>query len=144
MTAGVHSGSCLCGQVRFTAAGPLADVLVCHCRQCRKMSGHCFAATAVPQARFRLIRTEGLEWLASSTASKRGFCRVCGSSLFFHHGEDEPIGIAAGAFDDDPPLTVAAHIYVDEAGPYYTIEDGCPQFSAAGWRDGGWKQFRSL
>ena len=106
------------------------------------MSGHFYAATAVPQDRFELLLDDGLEWYQSSGTSRRGFCKFCGSSLFFHHGDDEPIGIAAGAFDGDAALELAAHIYVDEAGGYYEIKDSCAQFGAADWRDGGWKRYR--
>ena len=42
-----HKGSCLCGAVRFTASGPLRGVLYCHCSQCRKQTGHYYAATNV-------------------------------------------------------------------------------------------------
>ena len=43
-------GSCLCGQVQFHAT-PDRHVIACHCSQCRKQSGHFWAATfAWPQA----------------------------------------------------------------------------------------------
>ena len=30
------TGSCLCGAIRFTVAGTLAEPGACHCTQCRK------------------------------------------------------------------------------------------------------------
>ncbi|WP_442475962.1 GFA family protein [Roseovarius litorisediminis] len=38
-------GSCQCGAVRYEVAGPLRQVVGCHCSQCRKTSGHYVAAT---------------------------------------------------------------------------------------------------
>jgi len=49
-----HNGSCLCGSVRFTASGPLRGVIYCHCSQCRKQSGHYYAATSVDDDRLEI------------------------------------------------------------------------------------------
>ena len=40
----VHLGGCLCGQIRYQLSGPLADIQLCHCSQCRKAQGSAFAA----------------------------------------------------------------------------------------------------
>jgi hypothetical protein len=32
-----HSGSCLCGAVRFEVVGPLPSPDACHCTDCRKV-----------------------------------------------------------------------------------------------------------
>src|SRR5215471_7687029 len=79
------SGRCLCGEVRFEVLGPLGDLLICHCRECRRWSGHLFAATA---ARRQDLVVEGptLTWVESpesETGARRGFCSSCGSSLFW-------------------------------------------------------------
>ncbi|MGI9506183.1 MAG: GFA family protein [Geminicoccaceae bacterium] len=79
------------------------------------MSGHVFAATAAPRDAFTLTESAGLRWYRSSPTSRRGFCGDCGSSLFFDHGDSESMGIAAGSFDGELPVTLAAHIYVDDA-----------------------------
>lgn len=109
----------------------------------RRMSGHFFAATAAPRDTFAMTRTEGLAWYQSSSTSRRGFCKACGSSLFFDHGDEEPIGIAAGSLDATPNLTIAVHIYVDEAGSYYAINDDADQFDGCTWCQGGWEKFRT-
>jgi hypothetical protein len=135
-------GGCLCGRVRYRVTARPADVIACHCRECRRMSGHFFAATAAPREAFEITESSGLAWYSSSKTSRRGFCRDCGSSLFFDHGPEEPIGIAAGSVDGDPGLRLAAHIYVEEAGGYYSISDGVDQFDSREWRRGGWQRLR--
>ena len=48
MTSSKRHGRCLCGAVTFKVTGKLRKVLVCHCSQCRRSSGHLWAATAAP------------------------------------------------------------------------------------------------
>jgi hypothetical protein len=114
-----YSGSCLCGAVAFEADAPLREVIACHCTQCRRTSGHYWAATSVPLDRFRLTRDEGLAWFRSSPGARRGFCRLCGASLFWAPEGEARISIAAGAFDGPTGLRTAAHWHPEDAGDYY-------------------------
>ena len=142
MATDLREGGCMCGAVRYRVTSLNPAVLACHCRQCRRMSGHVYAATAAAHDDFELTEASGLAWYDSSKASRRGFCKFCGSSLFFDHGPDEPIGIAAGSLDDDAGLALAAHIYLDEAGRYYHLEEGPERFEKNDWLKGGWNKFR--
>ena len=36
----VATGGCLCGAVRYQVHGPLRDVLICHCVECRRWHGN--------------------------------------------------------------------------------------------------------
>lgn len=118
MTAG---GGCLCGAIRYEVRGPLRDVLVCHCSECRRWSGHLFAATAARREDFVLLREDTLRWIASpasETQARRGFCTECGSSLFWDAADRETISIAAGSLDQPTGLRIAGHTYVDDAADY--------------------------
>jgi hypothetical protein len=113
-------GSCLCGAVRFRADPPLRQVIACHCTQCRKSSGHFWAATAVPMDRFHLTEDRGLRWYRSSPSAERGFCGKCGASLFWKPTGEDRISIAAGALGGETGLTVESHWHQEDAGDYYT------------------------
>ncbi len=126
MTASKH-GSCLCGRVSFTVTGDLAAPDACHCRQCRKQSGHCFASTNVPRAALVVAGDENVAWYRSSEKVRRGFCRTCGSSLFWDPPERDWIAVAMGAFDTPTGTHLDRHIFVAEKGDYYEIGDGLPQ-----------------
>ena len=76
-------GSCECQGVVFELIGELRDVVFCHCSQCRKTSGHYWAATQVSKANLNLIKAMSLSWYNSSDEARRGFCSVCGSSMFY-------------------------------------------------------------
>ncbi|WP_442861392.1 GFA family protein [Cereibacter sphaeroides] len=41
----MRRGSCLCGAVAFETSGEMPPVVPCHGSQCRKRSGHFWAAT---------------------------------------------------------------------------------------------------
>jgi hypothetical protein len=124
----LHEGSCLCRVVRFTAKGPLRGVVYCHCSQCRKQTGHFFAATNVADSAIAIIGAENLTWYAASDEAKRGFCRLCGSVMFWKHNELDEISVLAGAFDTPSGLRGEVHIFVGDKGDYYEIQDELPQF----------------
>ncbi|MEM9971275.1 MAG: GFA family protein [Pseudomonadota bacterium] len=118
------TGGCLCEAVRYTVTGPLRPVIACHCKQCRKTSGHHVAATSAPRGAIAV--TGEITWYASSETAKRGFCAICGSNLLWDGGGSN-ISIFAGTLDGDTGLTTQGHIFCDDKGDYYEIDDGLPQ-----------------
>ena len=120
-------GSCLCGAVRFSVNGELEGGDACHCIQCRKHSGHYFASTDIPKAALKIDGEDQLAWYQSSDRVRRGFCRSCGSSLFWDPMASEKIAVAMGAFDDPTGTRLHMHIFTSEKGDYYEIADGLPQ-----------------
>jgi hypothetical protein len=124
-----RSGACLCGRVRFTVTGPLRDVVACHCSQCRRQSGHFWAATNAPHEAIALTGEENLVWYEASEKARRGFCAACGSFLFWQERGSHALSIAAGAFEAPTGLKLVQHIFVDDKGDYYDLEDGLPQRS---------------
>lgn len=121
----MKTGGCLCGAVTYTVDGPLRPVVACHCEQCRKSSGHYVAATSAKRDKVSI--TGEMTWYKSSDSARRGFCGVCGSSLFWD-GEGENMSIHAGTLDGETGLTTRGHIYVADKGDYYEIADDAPQF----------------
>jgi hypothetical protein len=129
---GTHaSGRCLCGAVRYEVRGPLRDVLLCHCVECRRWSGHVLAATAARREHVVLLESDALRWVASPASesdARRGFCGECGSSLFWDAPARDTISIAAGSLDEPTGLRLLGHVYVSQAGDYYDLlEDGLPR-----------------
>jgi len=122
-----RSGGCLCGAVRYSVTGPLRAVVLCHCTQCRRHTGHFMAATAARHRDFRLEEAAELRWYASSEQARRGFCGRCGSTLFWQAEARDYVSIAAGTLDGDTGLESACHIHVSDKGDYYSIDDGLPQ-----------------
>lgn len=120
-----RTGGCLCGAVRFEVAGPMREVLICHCKQCRTQHGHAAAFTGAPADRFRMVEQRGLAWYRSSDKAERGFCRECGSSLFWRRIGAAHLSVTAGSLDEPTGLTCGAHVFTAFKGDCYEIgEDG--------------------
>jgi hypothetical protein len=127
--AGIISGGCECGAVRYQLTAPLRPAVACHCRQCRRTSGNYVNATCVPRRRFSLVSEETLKWYRSSERARRGFCGVCGSSLFWSADALDTISIMTGTIDGETGLRTVAHICVADKGDYYDIDPSEPQYS---------------
>jgi len=123
----MHTGSCLCGAVRFEVSGALPGPDACHCSQCRKQSGHFWVSTDVPRAAVTIQGADRLTWFRSSAKVQRGFCATCGSVLFWDPIGKDFIGIGMGAFDAPTDTRLRIHIHVADKGDYYDITDGLPQ-----------------
>ena len=121
-------GGCACGAVRYRVDGPLRPVVACHCETCRRTSGHFVAATSAP--REGVAVTGEVRWWHATEEARRGFCPVCGSSLFWD-GAGANLSIHAGTLDDAEGLTLAGHIFCAEKGAYYAIADGLPTADAS-------------
>jgi hypothetical protein len=119
----------MCGAIRYRVDGPLRPIVMCHCEQCRRMTGHLLAATAAKRATFTLEGADSMAWYSASNAGRRGFCKHCGSTLFWDGVDLDYISIVAGTLDNSDGLKIACHIFVAEKGGYYEIEDGATVIS---------------
>jgi hypothetical protein len=126
------TGACLCGAIEFAFAPDRTDIHVCHCGQCRAWSGHYWASVNAPFDTLKIKKGErSLAWFRSSDWARRGFCKECGSALFWHGDKLEDhkhrIAVAAGALSSPTGLHIGEHIFVADKGDYYEIADGLPQ-----------------
>jgi hypothetical protein len=127
-----NTGSCLCGAVRFETRGPLRGVVFCHCHQCRKQSGNYYAATEVAEDGLSVSGADGVTWFSASDFARRGFCRTCGSILFWKRDGADRVSVMAGAFDEPSGLVGESHIFCADKGEYYEIADGLPRYAKGG------------
>jgi len=124
----VLTGGCLCGAVRYEAAGEPLYSGFCYCADCRRASG----AGAVPfmgypkdafrvcgetkQARKRLMR---------GGEAVRNFCPECGSLLFGgEYGVSEQHTVYAGTLDDPSAFHPTHAIMAGERAPWAAVLDG--------------------
>jgi len=123
-----RKGGCACGEVRFRTGGELRPVVACHCSQCRRAFTNYGAFTAVERSALAVDNEAAVSWFDSSPGVRRGFCRHCGSALFWDRASNDYVSIAAGAFDQPSGLQLARHVYVADKADFYDIGDGLEQF----------------
>jgi hypothetical protein len=117
--------------VTYEVRGPMRDVLLCHCEECRRANGYLGAYSATQAEDLVVLTDGGLRWIDSPRSDKRarrGFCERCGSSLFWHARDSERIHVAVGTLDRPTGLRIAGHWYTHQAGDYDELpQDGLPR-----------------
>lgn len=124
------SAACLCGACAFTLPGPAGAVGACHCNQCRSLSGHYTASFDAAEAALDWTARAGLAEYPTPGGGRRGFCRDCGSSLYFRSAEGA-FSVEAGALRGPSGGWLESHIFTADKGDYYSLDDGLPQYP--GW-----------
>ena len=126
----IHTGNCLCGAVRYKVTGPLRDVVNCHCNLCRQFHGHYGAYTSAPRENVQIKNENNLlAWYRGmNNHARRGFCVICGSSLFWDLDGATTISIAAGTIDQPTGLRTTKEIYIAEKADYYCLDPQLEKF----------------
>lgn len=124
MTEPVATGGCACEGVRYRIDNAeLRSVSNCHCEPCRRITGHFMAATAAPAESVSFVQDATLSWYDSTPTVQYGFCRTCGSTLFWR-AADKPghLSIAAGTLDPPTGLRTNLALFGDAASDYHRLD----------------------
>jgi len=128
-----RTGGCLCGAVTYRLTGPLADVLHCHCENCRRTTGNFVAAARIATSSIEVTDADGrLTWYRLPYA-RYGFCSSCGSTLFWVSAEDEATtSVMTGPLDSADGLDLAGVWFAGEAQAHHAVPDRVPHFDGNG------------
>jgi hypothetical protein len=113
-----QSGGCLCGDVRFTASPSDHDVGVCHCSMCRRWSAGPFMVRDCGTT-LQIDDAKNLGVYRSSEWAERGFCKRCGTPLYYRLIDKDMYFVSAEAFDDVRDISFTTQIFIDEKPSYY-------------------------
>ncbi|EXJ95331.1 hypothetical protein A1O1_00451 [Capronia coronata CBS 617.96] len=102
------TGSCFCGNIKIEYSGEPAMIALCHCADCRKISGGLYSYNVVvPSSNFKITAGKPSEISKTADTGKpitNCFCRDCGTTLFRYGdtfgGVDGMRLIKAGILDD--------------------------------------------
>lgn len=130
MTKTSARGSCLCGAVHIEVADAAASVGACHCGMCRKWGGGPLLAVECG-AEVELSGEENIALFASSEWAERGFCKRCGTHLFYRLRQGLQYHVPAGLFDESPDFSLDQQIFIDEKPAYYGFANNTRDMTGA-------------
>lgn len=113
------TGGCLCGAIRYAAAGEPLWLAHCHCASCRRATGAPVVTYAgFPAERFAYQSGEPLRYHSSPGVTRR-FCGRCGTPLTFE-GERWPgeVHVMVCTFDRPEIVTPKRHVFIEEKLPW--------------------------
>jgi len=125
-------GGCFCGGIKFTFKNPVTSIGHCHCTICQKIHGAAFVTWAsVFKKNVKIVDANGLlNWFDSSEKAQRGFCRQCGSHLFFQpKNNPDEIHIALAVISTKIRQKPQLHGCYDKAVDWFRVEDTLPKKS---------------
>lgn len=121
------TGGCQCGAVRYALTQRPENACICHCRMCQKQFGNAFGAFAdVPPQAFRLTRGEP-GWFDSSDQASRGFCRDCGTPLFYKFLGSGRVAVSIGSLDRHSEVVPQAQYGIEAREPWFALLHLLPQ-----------------
>ena len=106
-----------CGAFRFESASPPILQLVCHCSQCREVSGRPFSNFSF--FKVRDTQTSGAHRTVAFTAESgartvREVCEACGDMLIDRtEGFPKVVGVVHEALDPALPFKPLHHVWAD-------------------------------
>ena len=131
----IHSGGCLCGEVRFSVTGRPLQVLVCHCTMCQRVTGSAFSVEPVFMK--AQVAVSGQQRATYSYRSKDhgrilqfSFCRRCGNRVGLTLERFPAVQVLyGGTFDEPAWLAPSAHIFTDSAVSWLALPNDVQCFT---------------
>lgn len=125
-----HSGSCLCGAVRFDLEGAFDAFFLCHCQHCQKDTGSAHAANLFSQSAsltWRSGEDAVTAFTLPGTRHSKSFCKHCGSAL----PGVQPAGVVvpAGCLDTAVSMAPTAHIFTGSKAAWDGEFPDIPRFA---------------
>ena len=116
----VVKGSCLCGVVNISTTGINQHVAACHCNMCRKWGGSALLGVECNND-INFSGEDNIAVYESSEWAERGFCKKCGSHLFYRLKENNHYYIPVGIFDNPEKLVFDLQVFIEEKPEYYAF-----------------------
>ena len=128
-----YTGGCLCGAVRYEINGEPVRTAMCHCDDCRRVTGSAYATNFFFKAD-DIVVTKGTtksfqhKGDSGNTLTKE-FCPECGSPIFNSSAAGTGVkGVKAGTLDDVKGLRPQIEVYVSRRLPFTVSPDDTEKF----------------
>ena len=113
-------GSCLCEAISIKVAALNVEVGTCHCSMCRRWGGGPFIGVDCG-TEVTFGGEENISVYDSSEWAERGFCKKCGSHLFYRLKQSGQLVMPAGLFDEEDKFVFDHQIFIDKKPAFYSF-----------------------
>lgn len=122
------AGGCHCGAIRYETDGTPFHETICHCVDCRRVSGTAAVAWfSVPRASLRWTGEPAS--YRSSPGVIRRFCGACGTTLTFEDdAHADELDVATATLDDPAQAPPKDHVFTSQRIAWEVIGDELPRF----------------
>ena len=123
-----YTGQCLCGQVKISTQTLDHHVGACHCSTCRKWTGGIILSVNCGSE----VQFEGeanIQCFDSSPWAERGFCKQCGTHLFYRLLDQPFYAIPVGLFDDQQDWQLTREVFIDQRPEFYCFAQRTEQLT---------------
>ncbi len=114
------NGKCLCGNIHVKVVEMKTQVGTCHCKMCRRWGGGPLMTVDCGTD----VTFEGEENISvydSSEWAERGFCKICGSHLFYKLKQSGLFVMPVGLFDGEERFVFDHQIFIDKKPAFYSF-----------------------
>ena len=124
------NGSCLCGKISVSAKAVNPEVHACHCNMCQLWNGgptlsvHCGTDVS-------FINEAYISVYKSCDWAELGFCKNCGSHLFYRSLDNGEYILQTGTFLSDEAFVLNQQIFIDEKPSYYSFANNTSDLTGA-------------
>jgi hypothetical protein len=126
----IRTGGCLCSAVRYELETSSSEIDACHCDMCRRWAGGPWLST-IGDSRVRFSGEENMGRYRSSEWAERGFCKTCGSGIYYHLVNTDLYSLAAGTLDDQTGLNLTTEVFIDEKPDCYAFSNNTRKMTGA-------------
>lgn len=123
-------GRCLCGAVQFAAESVNPHAHACHCNMCQRWNGgptlsvECGTAVTFRNA-------DNISVYRSCDWAELGFCKTCGSHIYYRLVESGEYLLQTGSFDSSADIKLEQQLFIDEKPDYYSFSNSTKDMTGA-------------
>ncbi len=122
-------GNCLCGAVEIVANEVTTEVTACHCGMCRRWGGGPYME--IPCFDVNFNGSEFIEIYDSSKWAERGFCKKCGTHLFYHIKNSDEYQLQVGIFGEAIDPQFKTQVFIDRKPGFYSFSNKTEELTEA-------------
>ena len=123
------TGECLCGEVKLKAEHASNKLHVCHCEMCRRWGGGPLMAVDCDTT-VKFKNENEISVYDSSEWAERGFCKHCGTHLFYRLKQNGLYIMPVGLLDGLTDIDFEGQIFVDQKPDYYEFANQTQMMTA--------------